>query len=206
MPIIVAVALAIGVRRVLSDENIYTVKLVARGHFVPKALHANMFLVRHAGQVMERDVTVAAGRRGFRRVTARPANEPALQHVVVTRRNHIAGVIRVNTGLRRGVEAAYSPASDLAMSCNAASRWRARPTSCLMWYSAWRAANSSMAVVTTADGRWRPSQNRRHHLQGAHRQLGRRKYQALRVDCAARRPLSTQVGYDYRSNDQRSCG
>jgi CIC family chloride channel protein len=56
MPSIVAVALAIGVRRLLSVENIYTIKLVGRGHFIPKAMHANMFLVRRAGGVMERDV------------------------------------------------------------------------------------------------------------------------------------------------------
>ena len=54
---IVAVALAIGVRRLLSRENIYTIKLVGRGHFVPKALHANMFLVRQARDVMDKDVT-----------------------------------------------------------------------------------------------------------------------------------------------------
>jgi CIC family chloride channel protein len=58
MPSIVAVALAIGVRRLLSVENIYTIKLVGRGHFVPKAMHANMFLVRRAGDVMERNMVV----------------------------------------------------------------------------------------------------------------------------------------------------
>ena len=58
MPSIVAVALAIGVRRLLSLENIYTIKLVGRGHFVPKALHANMFLVRRAREVMQKDVTI----------------------------------------------------------------------------------------------------------------------------------------------------
>ena len=31
-----------------------------------------------------------------------------MKHVVVTRGNHIAGVVRVNTGLRRGLEAAYT--------------------------------------------------------------------------------------------------
>jgi hypothetical protein len=44
MPSIIAVALVIGVRRLLSQENIYTIKLVGRGHKVPKAMHANMFL------------------------------------------------------------------------------------------------------------------------------------------------------------------
>ena len=48
MPMILAVATSVGVRRLLSRENIYTLKLVRRGRYVPKALHANMFLVRHA--------------------------------------------------------------------------------------------------------------------------------------------------------------
>ena len=64
MPSIVAVALAIGVRRLLSQENIYTIKLVGRGHFVPKALYANMFLVRQARDVMQKDADDPA--RGFR--------------------------------------------------------------------------------------------------------------------------------------------
>ncbi len=46
MPMILAVAMSVGVRRLLSRENIYTLKLVRRGHVIPKALHANMFLVR----------------------------------------------------------------------------------------------------------------------------------------------------------------
>jgi hypothetical protein len=32
----------------------------------------------------------------------------SLKHVVVTRGNHIVGVVRINTGLRRGLEGAYS--------------------------------------------------------------------------------------------------
>ena len=60
---IVAVAVSIGVRRMLSAENIYTIKLVARRHFIPKALHANMFLVRPASEdVMDTGLSAAAGR------------------------------------------------------------------------------------------------------------------------------------------------
>ncbi len=51
----VAVAVGLGVRRMLSRENIYTMKLVRRGHPIPKALHANMFLVRSARDVMDKD-------------------------------------------------------------------------------------------------------------------------------------------------------
>ena len=61
MPMIVSVAVSIGIRRLLSRENIYTIKLVSRRHFIPKALHANMFLVRQAADVIDRDVMILPG-------------------------------------------------------------------------------------------------------------------------------------------------
>ncbi len=157
MPSIVAVALAIGVRRVLSPENIYTIKLVGRGHFVPKALHANMFLVRRAGEVMERDVTVVPADADFDAFLRETGGERGFKHVVVTRGNHIAGVVRVNTALRRGTEAAYTGVrfSDIAQR----NFTLARDTD-IMFDVVQRMArrNAAMTVVTTADGRWRPSQ------------------------------------------------
>jgi len=108
MPSIVAVALAIGVRRLISPENIYTIKLVGRGHFIPKALYANMFLVRRARDVMQKDVTLLAADAHFDAFLRQHGEEQGLHQVVVTRGNHIAGVVRVNTSLRRGTEQAYS--------------------------------------------------------------------------------------------------
>jgi CIC family chloride channel protein len=108
MPSIVAVALAIGIRRLLSPENIYTIKLVSRGHFVPKALHANMFLVRRAREIMQKDVAILPADSDFDAFLRQHSGEGGFKHVVVTRGNHIAGVVRVNTSLRRGVEQAYS--------------------------------------------------------------------------------------------------
>ena len=60
LPMILAVAVGLGVRRLLSRENIYTMKLVRRGHPIPKALHANMFMVRSARDAM--DTNCYAGR------------------------------------------------------------------------------------------------------------------------------------------------
>jgi chloride channel protein, CIC family len=108
MPSIVAVALAIGIRRLLSQENIYTIKLVGRGHFVPKALYANMFLVRQARDVMQKDVTILPVDSDFDALLRQHDSEGGLRHVVVTRGNRLAGVVRVNTSLRRGIEQAYS--------------------------------------------------------------------------------------------------
>ena len=107
MPIIVAVALSIGVRRLLSRENIYTIKLVTRGHLIPKALHANMFLVRHAEEVMDRDVIVLPAETDFA-AFLRETKGGGFRHIVVTRDDRIIGVLRVNTELRLGLEGAYS--------------------------------------------------------------------------------------------------
>ena len=108
MPSIVAVALAIGVRRLLSVENIYTIKLVGRGHFVPKAMHANMFLVRQARDVMERDFVVMPADADLDQFLRTCGTAAGYKHVVVARGNHISGVVRINTGIRRGLEDAFT--------------------------------------------------------------------------------------------------
>ncbi len=157
MPSIVAVALAIGVRRLLSPENIYTVKLVGRGHFVPKALHANMFLVRRASEVMERDVIIAPADADFDAFLREHAAEHGFKHVVVTRGNHIAGVVRVNTGLRRGVEAAYSGVhfGDVAERNFTLAR-----ENDIMFDVVQRMGrrDAAMAVVTRTGSRWHPGE------------------------------------------------
>ncbi|MFA6267445.1 MAG: chloride channel protein [Pseudolabrys sp.] len=107
MPIIIAVAVSIGVRRLLSRENIYTIKLVSRGHLIPKALHANMFLVRHAEEVMDRDVLTLPEDTDFAKFL-RDTKGGGFRHIVVTRDDRIVGVLRVNTELRLGMEGQYS--------------------------------------------------------------------------------------------------
>ena len=108
MPMIIAVAISIGCRRVLSRENIYTIKLLARRHFIPKALHANMFLVRRAIDVMDRDILVLPHSMAFDDFLKLPEHEGRMRHVVVTRDDKISGVLRVNTALRHGLEGAYT--------------------------------------------------------------------------------------------------
>jgi CIC family chloride channel protein len=107
MPMIVAVALSIGVRRVLSRENIYTIKLLGRGRSIPKVLHANMFMVRHANEVMDRDVLVLPAETSFDEFLHQQQGS-TMRHVVVRHGPRIVGVQRVNTGLRRGLESAYT--------------------------------------------------------------------------------------------------
>jgi CIC family chloride channel protein len=106
MPLIVAVAMSMGVRRMLSRETIYTVKLARRGQAVPKARHANMFLVRAAREVMNTEVEVLSAELSLDAYLRRPDHAGRLRHVVVTHKDRLVGVLRVNTSLRQGLETA----------------------------------------------------------------------------------------------------
>ncbi|MFZ1988332.1 MAG: chloride channel protein [Alphaproteobacteria bacterium] len=108
MPMIIAVAVALGVRRYLSRENIYTIKLLARRHFIPKALHANMFLVRRAQEVMDKDILKLPASMTFDAFLKLPEHEDRMRHIVVTDNDRIRGVLRVNTALRKGLEGTYT--------------------------------------------------------------------------------------------------
>jgi CIC family chloride channel protein len=108
LPMILAVAFSVGVRRVLSRENIYTLKLYRRGHVIPKALHANMFLVRCAREVMDTDAVLAPGAMTFDSFLARGDHAGRMRHVVVIDNRRILGVLRVNTALRTASEGGQS--------------------------------------------------------------------------------------------------
>ena len=106
LPMILAVALALAVRRALSRDSIYSLKLVRRGHPIPTAMHANTFLVRSAAEVMERDVIVLDERVSFAELLDEASTQGSMRHVVVTRDGAILGGLRVNTDLRRAIGAA----------------------------------------------------------------------------------------------------
>ena len=59
VPVIVAVAVAAGVRRALIGETIYTIKLRHRGHSIPKERHVNLYLEQQAQDIMERRFILA---------------------------------------------------------------------------------------------------------------------------------------------------
>lgn len=53
IPMTITVALSYGIRRMLSKESIYTLKLVRRGHYLPEALQANPQQLKRAMDVMD---------------------------------------------------------------------------------------------------------------------------------------------------------
>ncbi len=58
VPLIIAVAISIGVRRGLMRDNIFSAELVRRGRPVPKDRYSNLYLVRSAREVMDSNIAV----------------------------------------------------------------------------------------------------------------------------------------------------
>jgi CIC family chloride channel protein len=151
MPMIVAVAMSIGVRRMLSRETIYTLKLVRRGRAIPKARHANMFLVRRAREVMDTDIQVLPAEASFDDYLRQPEHAGRLRHVVVTDKGRLYGVIRVNTGIRRGLEGAHTGVSLRDVASRNFTVVREDETAFDVIRRMWR-RNSIMAVVVRGRG------------------------------------------------------
>src|SRR3984957_17319741 len=100
VPVIVAVAVAAGVRRALIPETIYTIKLRHRGHRIPKERHVNLYLVRQARDVMERRFIVAKAGTTLRQAFDWEDLDD-LRAIVVERDGHIVGLIPPRSGLWR---------------------------------------------------------------------------------------------------------
>jgi chloride channel protein, CIC family len=98
VPVIIAVALAAGVRRALVNETIYTVKLRHRGHRIPKERHINLYLVKQAQDIMERRFIVAsAGTTLKQTMTAEDIDDA--RAIVVERDGRIVGLIPPRSSL-----------------------------------------------------------------------------------------------------------
>jgi CIC family chloride channel protein len=100
MPMIVAVAISLGIRRLLSPDNIYTMKLTRRGHHIPQSLHAHMFIVRKAGDVMNADVPILAASTPVADFVANHPLDGESRDVIVTHGKRIVGVAAIDAAAR----------------------------------------------------------------------------------------------------------
>ncbi len=98
VPVIVAVALAAGVRRALVGETIYTIKLRHRGHRIPKERHINLYLVQQAQDIMERGFIVASAGTTLREAIV-PDDIEDVRPIVVERGGRVVGLIPPRSGL-----------------------------------------------------------------------------------------------------------
>jgi len=105
VPAIIAVAIAVGVRRTLTYENIYTMKLARRGHHIPKERHSHMFLIRHARDVML--PVLGTTTRGELAKAWQNIKRDQPGYLIVTEGRRIAGLVAVNGAAEPQVERAF---------------------------------------------------------------------------------------------------
>ena len=106
VPVIVAVAVAAGVRRALIPETIYTIKLRHRGHRIPKERHVNLYLVQQAQDIMERRFILAKAGSTLRECMGWEDVDD-LRAIIVENEGRIVGLIPPRSGLWR--ESANNP-------------------------------------------------------------------------------------------------
>ncbi len=97
VPLVMAVALATGTRRALISENIYTIKLRHRGKPIPINRHTNMYLVRQARELMNKNFVVLPMATSISDALAAIADRPSA-HIIVSDGPRIAGVARLAAG------------------------------------------------------------------------------------------------------------
>ena len=97
VPLVLAVALATGTRRALIKENIYTIKLRHRGKPIPVNRHTNMYLVRQARELMNKDFIVLPIATSIADALTKIAERPGA-HIIVSDGPRIAGVARLAAG------------------------------------------------------------------------------------------------------------
>jgi CIC family chloride channel protein len=116
VPMTITVAISYGIRKMLSRESIYTMKLARRGHYTPDALHASLHLVQRANKIMQPSFgRIAASSRldGFARQFKNKPGAPEI--FLVMDEEKITGYVLRETVLNALNDcAAFSKVSELA--------------------------------------------------------------------------------------------
>ncbi len=91
LPMALTVAVSHGARRLLLAQNIYTMKLARRGHYMPEALLANAYLVHHVGEMTMATAATLPAEASDRRAAFDRPNPP--EYLVLVDRGAVAGVV-----------------------------------------------------------------------------------------------------------------
>jgi len=99
VPMTITVAVSYGIRKVLSRESIYTMKLARRGHHVPEALRASPHFVRRAHKIMLPDFERVAASTPLVDLVKAAGQKPAVFTYLVESENRVVGFVRSGTVL-----------------------------------------------------------------------------------------------------------
>jgi CIC family chloride channel protein len=94
LPMTIVVAISYGMRKVLLTENIYTMKLARRGHYVPKALLASPHLVTQAKNMMMTKFGILPVLGTLNDLTRSVSEQPTVTVFLVEDANKITGYLQ----------------------------------------------------------------------------------------------------------------
>jgi CIC family chloride channel protein len=93
LPMVITVTISYGIRKMLSSESIYTLKLARRKHFVAEVLQRDLQNIKTAGEIMERSVTVVAADTPVGTFLDDLSTRPFASHYLVSRDGKTVGVV-----------------------------------------------------------------------------------------------------------------
>jgi len=99
IPMTITVALGYGVRRVLSRDSIYTLKLVRRGHYMPEAMRADLNQLQRARDVMDRNFGVLASTQNLDDIARMAAEQPDISWFLIEDEGRVRGFVTKETAL-----------------------------------------------------------------------------------------------------------
>lgn len=100
VPLIIAVTLAIAVRKAVLPQSIYTLKLADKGHEVPDSLQANMYRIRAAERAMASDFEVRPADARIDETLASLVETGRPLYVMIASGNRFAGYVRLDPGFK----------------------------------------------------------------------------------------------------------
>jgi CIC family chloride channel protein len=100
VPLIMAVTLAIAVRKAVLPQSIYTLKLADKGHEVPDSLQANMYRIRPAERAMTTDFELRPAEARIDETIASLVETGRPIYVMIANGNRLAGYVRLDPGFK----------------------------------------------------------------------------------------------------------
>jgi CIC family chloride channel protein len=100
VPLIMAVTLAIAVRKAVLPQSIYTLKLADKGHEVPDSLQANMYRIRAAERAMSTDFELRPAEARIDETLASLVETGRALYVMIANGNRLAGYMRLDPGFK----------------------------------------------------------------------------------------------------------
>ncbi len=92
LPITITVVISYGVRNLLLQESIYTLKLFRRGHYIPAALQVNMLSIRRAREVMQTPVAAVGSADSLKELDLLASRHPDMRWFLVVADGRVLGV------------------------------------------------------------------------------------------------------------------